>query len=274
MSDSSPSLMSNDSPKGANKKKTTPVKYSDDYNFPDGDIELVSSCSVHFRVHSYKLRAASSVFNAMIDIGGKSESDGDGAPKVQEVVLTDAQLETAAVLTAFLNVIYGKPPKMEEDDGVSKKWRQANMKLIRPLVSFAGKYDATPVSLTLAFATLSWLQKDLFDPMSAFVLGCALQDVYICKTAIKRGGAWAYKPDAKTGKANTTEFDDGVTGGSVFDLSAVPLAIFEAIPDVYKMALLRAARKYPVSVGETDWDGLADEFERGIAAYKKKAKKS
>ncbi|WVQ81191.1 hypothetical protein IAT38_003313 [Cryptococcus sp. DSM 104549] len=181
----------NDAASGGSQE-ATPVKYSDDYNFPDGDIELVSSCGVRFRVHSYKLRAASSVFNTMMDIGkGKS----DGSPPVQEVVLTDTKIETAAVITLFLNFVYGKPPKLATAENVPKHWRQVNKIMIEPLVSFVGKYDATLISMVLSFAMISWLERDLFHPLEAFALGCTLPDINICKASIRRGSGWKWLAD-------------------------------------------------------------------------------
>ncbi|WVQ81192.1 hypothetical protein IAT38_003314 [Cryptococcus sp. DSM 104549] len=152
--------------------KMADKQFSDKYNFQDGDIELVSSCSVHFRVHSYQLRAASSVFRSMFDIGDDSSSHHSASP--QEIVLTDEEFETAPVVNAFLDILYKGEPQLQKEDDIARK--VINYTLLKQLVRFVEKYDAILPRFVLKGGVGGWLLSEMIGSDHAFVLSSILGD--------------------------------------------------------------------------------------------------
>ncbi|OCF43269.1 hypothetical protein I317_02837 [Kwoniella heveanensis CBS 569] len=213
----------------AKRAKTDSLAITDvnkPYQSEHADITLVSSDGLPFKVHSYHLKSSSPVFRAMLDIGDSASSLSSSSVSSSEVELLDEEIENSAVLRIFLDIVHGV--SLQEPDSL------ATQKVYESVVAFLRKYEAASAIEVVRLNLIAWARHGHFMHLDLFVLGCMLDDVELCKTAITSPGRqnWdSFNLDSNhlTAKRN------------VMDLSAAPLAYLRQIPDNYKWALMQAS---------------------------------
>ncbi|WWC72600.1 uncharacterized protein I206_106562 [Kwoniella pini CBS 10737] len=231
------------------KKAKSPTKinkYNKDYQDPEADVTLVASDGYQFKVSSYVLKAASTVFRDMFIIGDNAS---------REVSLTDKTFEGSRTLAMFLAVCHGKPifPPTDKLQGYDS------------LVSFARKYDAPMVTQQLTTAVYQWYHDHAYSPFDIFKLGCSLDQPRMVAFAIRNSGNYVWVCDENASAEALANFKDPVK--TVENVPSIPLLnlytwnfkSFKAIPDEYKWALSRAQHG-PGGTFKTDLGEIADGF--------------
>ena len=104
------------------------------YNYEDGDIQLLSSDNVHFRIHSIVLKLASGVFRQMLEVLGTQKS---------EVIPLN---ESSHDFSELLDFVY---PKVVEDDSGYHLPGLTNHKTLWDITCAADKYDMPHVLATI-----------------------------------------------------------------------------------------------------------------------------
>ncbi|WVF68193.1 hypothetical protein IAT40_002958 [Kwoniella sp. CBS 6097] len=192
------------------------------YQSEHADITLISSDGLPFKVHSYHLKSASSVFRAMLEIADSDSSS-------PEVTLTDEAIEHSIVLRIFLDIVHGISLRKPEHC-----WKEREYECV---VAFLKKYEATSALEVVRLSLISWASHGDFMHLEIFILGTMLSDVELCKAAITSPGKQKWDETDYEGDPG-----DPITGNrNVMDLSAAPLEYLKKIPDDYKWALMRAS---------------------------------
>ncbi|WVF67051.1 hypothetical protein IAT40_001794 [Kwoniella sp. CBS 6097] len=84
-------------------EETPEPKFDEVYKNPEADLILVSSDDVSFKIFKYHLQSCSPVFRGMIAaLGSANES-------LPTVTFTDPQIECAAVIRLFLDIVQAPP---------------------------------------------------------------------------------------------------------------------------------------------------------------------
>ncbi|KAK8850574.1 hypothetical protein IAR55_004493 [Kwoniella newhampshirensis] len=221
------------------------------YQSEDADVILVSSDGLKFKVHSYHLKAASTVFSSMLDIGIPDQSN--------LLEFTDNEIEHSRIVVLFLNLVYGKELHFK------KETRHYNHEQCYRLVSFLLKYDATTPLRMLRYATHLWLAREALSPFCAFRIGAKMDDVDLCAQALRccAGWNWSRNDNITEEEKRKRSFDlnNTVWNGPCLDPSSWRIATFKEIPDKYLTALLRACRESMKLVrSQNDWIKIGDKF--------------
>ncbi|WVQ95654.1 hypothetical protein IAU59_002752 [Kwoniella sp. CBS 9459] len=151
-----------------------------DYQFKDSDITLISSDKYHFKVHSYHLMAASTVFRDMIAIDPHKSM-------ALEVILTDTEFETGTILSLFFHMCYGERlPHYSSHYTAYKR-----------LIRFLDKYDCKSGTEILRTSIYTWstMDQDKLQPGYVFTLACHIDDEKLAKRAITLAGGWVWGED-------------------------------------------------------------------------------
>ncbi|WRT70720.1 uncharacterized protein IL334_007718 [Kwoniella shivajii] len=227
------------------------------FQLDDSNITLISSDGFHFKVHRHQIESAGTVFKAMLELDNTVEVSN-------HVPFLDEKIEDSFTVSLFLDIIYGnelREPKSTVDFSIYEN-----------LLHFMIKYDCTPALQYFRHALFHWVlsPKNKIDPMDMFTIGSATNDVELCVAAIRGTGNWQWSTGNEIGQKlvdgtrKPFNFDRGITGASVMELSAWSLTQFCKIPNTYKFALLRAYR-YPSNSDYTgsirDCAKVAEEFE-------------
>lgn len=87
----------------SSSRTPTPAPIIDDEQWTSGEFTLISTDGVRFRIPSYVLLNASSVFRDIASLPSEAAAPSTSAP-APEIELTDATIETADVLRIFLSL--------------------------------------------------------------------------------------------------------------------------------------------------------------------------
>ncbi|EIW70109.1 hypothetical protein TREMEDRAFT_61871 [Tremella mesenterica DSM 1558] len=219
--------------------KETDVKISETYNADDADLVLVSSDEIHFKVHSYYLKAASVVFRAMLDSPNLDAKKGDRP--LPTIYLTDNDIETAEVLEGALGIIYERPfppdPAEYRDE-------------LRKIIPLLRKYECDGTIARIRLLLHSWITYSNHGAWSAFLVSVAMDDIVTCARAMRRAG--------KCGLSGSSVLQGAQKSTTVFDLGSLSLTTFSKIPGPTVWAILRATKSQPTST--EGWNEIADQF--------------
>ncbi|KAK4689199.1 hypothetical protein P7C73_g893, partial [Tremellales sp. Uapishka_1] len=215
----------------------------------DADFLLISSDNEVFKVHTYVLKAASSVLKDTLTIVTAPQPTDATLPEVR---LTDTLIESRQIVKLFLDILYDRPFL---DPATAKQGRT-----LPSVLSLLKKYDCSKDlrMMGLRLRALMDVRKSGIDPMRVFAAAAQVDDVETCICAIRKQGSNVWKADVKEGR----EMEMGLKGGAVFDLTAAPLFYFEIVPARYLAALARASREKNTGSRKADWEKVADEFGR------------
>ncbi|WVN87389.1 uncharacterized protein L203_102568 [Cryptococcus depauperatus CBS 7841] len=206
------------------------------YQDEDADIILVASDGLRFRVHSYQLRAHSSVFRSMLELCDSSH----------EIILTDDDIEASDIVCLYLDLSMGHEPDLEATGMVQLGIR------CRRLGDFLAKYDAASAKQTFIYALYRWVELEIVSSERVFVVAARMDNRDLCIAALKKGLSWEWKNVASSDE----ETQAGYAGHSIFDLSAAPLWMIKLTPPTYTLALMRQCRK----IGK----GMSNEVKNGV----------
>lgn len=226
----------------ANDKKpestevTSIIEKSEKHYYDDGDIVIISSDGVHFKIPSYHLQAASyvalepgltlltslhrKVFRGMKEFCNKD----DLAP----IELSDNTDETSLILDHVFDMVNQQVDVNELPDDC-----------IWAIIRFLKKYE---FNRELKICALQ-LHANLLHKKSSwgvFLRAAYLEDHDLCGLAIEREGVWKWSLDVAP-----EHFGQRVASGNVFDLRTTPIEEFGKIPTDCMWALLRASAKLP-----------------------------
>ncbi|RXK41972.1 hypothetical protein M231_00693 [Tremella mesenterica] len=221
----------------SSKSKSEIPEYDDE----NADLILVSSDETRFKVHSYYLKAASVIFRNMLQNPDSMAQSGE-RPMIH---LTDSTIETANILRAALDVLYGK--QFPDDH---RKYHARLLKVIR----FLQKYECEGSIDKIRLLLHRWITSpDTSAAWSAFIVSAALDDIVTCSRAIRRAGNWGIRAtDEKQGSRDSS---------SVFDLGNLSLEQFSQIPVPMLWAILRATKSQRTLPQKNDgWSKVASRF--------------
>lgn len=263
------------------------IKICERYNEDDANITIISSNGVSFKVHSFILLRASSVFSlpwvhdlmtrsVFKNMVGIAQTGSQRGP----LELTDEFVEHSQVIEATLDILYNSEIKSFKDD-----------KLYHQVIEFARKYEMPTILKSIS----NQLRVHATSPDKAHALRLlrVAIDLGECEliTAIVRatcGHVWPDDPKAglfsvgileKQGKEKkqpwvppqlrdtgsifpqkilslpppnvSTKAKEYIQGGKAFDLGSWPYPEFAALPTPLAWALLRAdqlaAKEYSVA---------------------------
>lgn len=254
---------SNDQERPLKRKTTEPAERTldEEWYLDDGDVTLISSDGVAFKIHRYHLQAAryrdssmnmcltlidSPVFRAMLNT----------CETTAEIELHDQVLESSNVLGQFCGFLY--------DGAVLHPRSPQQLPVMIAFHRFMIKYDA-------ATTNHNW-QNHVFRRVKGFglfIMGAHTDQIEICAESIRKGGDLSWK----TG-GNNTEVDKVVEGANTLDVGSLSFEAFCLIPPMYLHALQRAISNTPVELkikdGKRYWKAVGDEFESLIKAYPRK----
>ncbi|OCF33663.1 hypothetical protein I317_02831 [Kwoniella heveanensis CBS 569] len=176
-----PAKRTRSEPESGGKHRQTPVPTindtNKDYQVEDGDITLISSDNFHFRIHSYHLMAASSVFRDMIRAGTPPHDR-------KEVAFTDTKTETGRVIKLFLDICYAKtlrcPKKDDLEDGLGD------------LVTLLNKYNCKLAWNCLELSLDTWMRQEMVHNDDVFRLAVKADDKELAALAVElsNGDVW------------------------------------------------------------------------------------
>ncbi|WOO80389.1 uncharacterized protein LOC62_03G003906 [Vanrija pseudolonga] len=214
----------------SSSRTPTPAPIIDDANWTTGEFTLISADGVRFKIPSYVLLNASSVFR---DIASLPCDNASAAP-APEIELTDATIETADVLRIFLSLAaHGTLGLEPREVGYF-----ATLFLLKDTIGLCTKYLADGVLhvLKLQIYKLHSEHRGLYA-LYAFVLGAVSDDVQLTMMAFSdMRSTWV--DDEPTGPRAALRH--GFPGGCTLCPQTWPLKLAEAIPLQYSWALNRA----------------------------------
>ncbi|WVQ82072.1 hypothetical protein IAT38_004200 [Cryptococcus sp. DSM 104549] len=129
----------------ATRKKT--YDFHPDYCSHDADVVLVSSDEKAFKVHSYQLKTASTVFCDMLQLGADLEPT--------EIRLIDKKIESSKTIAFFLDILCGKDLESHVFPNGPGGIR-ANFDLCENVMAFMDKYDMPAALRTLRHVVDQW----------------------------------------------------------------------------------------------------------------------
>ncbi|WWC92370.1 uncharacterized protein L201_007327 [Kwoniella dendrophila CBS 6074] len=234
------------------------------YQSEEADMTIKSSDNLIFRVHSYRMMAASKVFRDMIQIGSKTD-------QAQEIPLTDQDIETSTVVSLFLDITYAFD--MPEPKDCNDFDKDSN------LVTFSIKYEAQPAIQYLGKLFYSWVSSGKFRSDLVLVEACRLDDPSLGGAAIAAVGHYPHmtQDSANSGgmlqlQKKADEADPLAKDGyncDVMDPLGMSLSRFQSLSDRYKLALLRGCQSYVYTrKPQPDWKSASQSFEKYVRKVK------
>jgi hypothetical protein len=145
----------------------------------------------------------------------------------QSLTLYDSEIENAASVKIFLDLIYSHPvPKLTSDSFDS---------LVPPL-KMIQKYDCPGAKRLVLYALQSALARSGVSSIYTFIMAAILDDLETSILAIKASdhSVWSQEPEL------TTTLQHEIPHQDVFDIRAMPMALAALIPFKYSFALMRA----------------------------------
>ncbi|KAL1411770.1 hypothetical protein Q8F55_002737 [Vanrija albida] len=200
----------------------------DDPTWTTGDFTLISSDNVRFRIESFFIFAASSVFR---DASGLSRDED------KTVHFTDLDFETADTIHRFLTLVTtGKLP----DDFFREGAHEACQRTAH-LATFIQKYGCGPAMAALKadvyFEGISVTSRFHSGSLPALVLGAMTDDPNYCVAAIEAA--------AEVDMESTCEHEHGSCRDDTTELAPhnMPVKVARLIPSEYLWALSRSWKR-------------------------------
>ncbi|ORY25242.1 hypothetical protein BCR39DRAFT_291604 [Naematelia encephala] len=210
-------------------KENETSKPEPDKFYTEGDVTLISSDNVSFKIQMFYLQASSAVFRETFAVGELKDDNRD------IITFTDEAIESSATIRVFLDTITGK--QIPSPQNMTFDW-------IRFVSLFARKYDcpllAAIFRMVLAQCVgAAGLAGNLLDPRSIFVTAAILDYPEICQNAISNEANWQWGTSEKELTGDDKDIT-GVVGESVFSPLSMPLQSVRLIPEDYLWALMRS----------------------------------
>nr|XP_018259754.1 uncharacterized protein I303_07822 [Kwoniella dejecticola CBS 10117]OBR81912.1 hypothetical protein I303_07822 [Kwoniella dejecticola CBS 10117] len=202
---------------------------AEDFQFSDSDLELISSDGQVFRIHKYKLQAASPVFRSVFETGNDDE--------------------TGPHIGNFLKILYGRElnaPHYYEDltytcEGL---WR-----LIE-------KYDAAPAKEHLHMCLWRWARSCDYSAHRFFWFASQMDFPDIGVAALQSEEILSWR-------------NQQLKGVDTLDLASWSLYDFRQLDHEYILAWCRARRNaLPDSAKQLDHKKMGTEFEKIMKAFR------
>jgi hypothetical protein len=199
-----------------------------------------------------------------------------GRPKtkpngVDEIALTDKDIEHSQALVILLDLLYGLPVTRPTDD--DREWIN-----IENTIHLARKYDCSGALQALHHAIRGWLLK-LEEPRRLFLLAAMFDDIEACSMIIKLAGRMQCPPEPRS----ALEFRPSATaksalaqripGGHAFDVATWAPSLARRLPFRYMFALMRAEyearhpaqgvagwRSWKAITAQVDWEAVSVRF--------------
>nr|XP_019050088.1 hypothetical protein I302_00509 [Kwoniella bestiolae CBS 10118]OCF29018.1 hypothetical protein I302_00509 [Kwoniella bestiolae CBS 10118] len=237
------------------------VKLDEKYKDHKGDLLIISSDGVGFKVQSMYVRAASKILN--------NKYLALFAPEPIKIHLDDPFIERATTIRLFLDFVHGDIPKPTDD--ILGTFRRA--------ILLAKKYECHLVLEAVKHFARSY--KDgggSFTSKFIFILGANLGDIQLCHDAImdaetcilgeNDGTAspsewYDYGHDVDTG-LELNERDDELDEEYAIDPSTWYAEDIQHVPPRYLVALMRACRVRNDPI-DGSWFDVAKKFEKLMA---------
>lgn len=223
--------------------------------YREGDIDLVSSDNVLFKVHKYQLMAAGAGFRDALTCPINSNEANQKSNAI-ELELVDKDIETSRVIGGFFDFL---------EIGTISMADVSALGLVRDVLRFARKWQCTAaVRILLDCARLSLLSEpESVDPSVYFRIGAEAEDIALCLTAIRNTGLWKWTGESK------------FVGGDRINCSVMDPTVWEEIDfecnPRYFWALTVASHNELGPSAQHDqarWKRIADKFEIVVKSKK------
>ncbi|OCF54695.1 hypothetical protein L486_07829 [Kwoniella mangroviensis CBS 10435] len=223
-------------------------EYNRSFQFDDSDLRLVSADGVVFKIHTWKLKAASSVFQVMFESGNNGDT----------LELTDKTLEIGRILCMFLQILYGI--KLAEP---SSGWdlKRNHEELLRLI----DKYDAPAAKQHLTTCFRLWAASEKFESDGYFLLASQLDEYEIATTSLKHAMAcrrtWTGPSEGM--ESRQALLSQGLKGENTTDGAGWPLNDFRRLSHEYIFGFMRAKEiVMQPNKPRVDYKLLAAKFEK------------
>ncbi|OCF43417.1 hypothetical protein I317_02717 [Kwoniella heveanensis CBS 569] len=248
-------------------EETQPT-YDKVYNDPEADLILVSSDNVSFKIFKYHLQSCSYVFREMV-----SSLDGPTQANVShsKIEFTDPQLENAATLRLFLDIVTSRQPELKREI----------LAPLRDCILFAKKYECQIVFPSLSMMARQLLKADI-SRHYIFIIAALVDDVDLAASAIIQAGKWHWPSEDiadpsgwLTNSDTKVPMEPGLLGvnkgAGVMEISSWPLSDINRLPLPYLVALMKVNRKFPLTPESGVQIAAASYFEKLMAEWNKSA---
>ncbi len=195
----------------------------------------------------------------------RDQARSDASPQLRPEVTESNRLwfsHTSETYSTLVHVLYlGTNPQRPFIPPACTEWPDSESALLETLAPIArfihlyshpkarvsvGKPNVRDSSLWAVRRIAAWRH---VSPLVPFVYGAMLDDVSTCAWAIGLDRwAWDDEPRVKT---KTSPIQDGVPGGTTFDVACLPYAIDMMIPPTYRWALARAQLEADLTVTDS-----------------------
>ncbi|WWD07306.1 hypothetical protein V865_005404 [Kwoniella europaea PYCC6329] len=218
------------------------------FQFDDSDLRLVSADDVVFNIHTWKLKAASSVFQAMFEAGNGNST----------VKLTDETLENGRILSMFLKILYG----IHLEDPSDRSDLMMNHEI---LLQFVVKYDASAAKEHLTTCFRLWASNAKLGSDRYFLLGSQLNQYEIATASLKRAIAvqstWTGPPDGMGSRQALLLH--GIKNERTLNIASWPFYDFRKLSHEYMFGFMRAREiVMEPNKSKVDYKLVAAEFEK------------
>ncbi|WVQ63347.1 uncharacterized protein L199_001499 [Kwoniella botswanensis] len=223
-------------------------EYNRSFHLDDSDPRLVSADGVVYKIHTWKSKAASSVFQVMFESGNNGDT----------LELTDKTLEDGRILCMFLQILYGI--KLAEP---SSGWDlKRNHEVLLRLID---KYDAPAAKQHLTTCFRLWAASEKFGSDRYLLIASQLNQYELATTSLKHAMA---RPHTWTGPSEGVESRQallfhGLKGENTTNIAGWPFDDFRQLSHEYIFGFMRAKEiVMEPNKPEVDYKLVAAEFEK------------